>query len=433
MIISDFQNIFEKEIKKLNKKIQDLSYKFKDIADEHELLLDDIAAIDNRLIILENINNIDNNDEGELFRSQVSQKPKAKKERKINEKPISQRQISKEKNKSKKKEDTKKIKNSKEKETKTSIFFNDINTNNNKTVNKNNIFNINDNNTDITKDNLSQNYNSLIINDNSNDNFDIMSFGRNGIENDNNSVLSTSVQLSEFSFNPEKLVNQINKSKNKKQQQRQQQNSINNNIPSELQKNNDFNKLNFRKNVQINENIENIINSEIIKNFEEFNLIITSLPGYNKFDDFPSSQIIFQSSLDGDSAKKFHKFCDGEPNILVIVESNDGGRFGGYTKLGFSSDGEIKYDDTSFLFSLDKMKVFKVKKRERTINCDPNSGPFFGDRENKGILISDNYLKENSFVGSISGYYYNMSQDYELNNGKKEFIVKKLEILKLLI
>ena len=33
------------------------------------------------------------------------------------------------------------------------------------------------------------------------------------------------------------------------------------------------------------------------------------------------------SGFNGDSAKNFHKFCDGEPNVIVVVETDKGNRF----------------------------------------------------------------------------------------------------------
>ena len=113
----------------------------------------------------------------------------------------------------------------------------------------------------------------------------------------------------------------------------------------------------------------------------EIYLIITSLPTYNKFDDLPKFQKIYESSLNGDLSKTFHNFCDGKPNIIVVVESNNNSKFGGYTKVGFSSDGNMKNDEDAFLFNFDKRKIYKIKKRYKAIYCDNNYGPCFGGKE----------------------------------------------------
>ena len=79
------------------------------------------------------------------------------------------------------------------------------------------------------------------------------------------------------------------------------------------------------------------------------------------------------------------------------------------------------------------MKVYKVKKKYKAIYCCEDIGPFFGDQNNKDLQISNNYLKQNSYVGKANGSFLNMNQDYELNQGNQEFLVDKLEIFKILI
>ena len=451
---------YDNEIKKLNQKIKDLKDKFDIISYEHEGLLEDVRVLDIRVCELENkngTNNIDNipnnnnKEEGELSTYQICTRSKAKKMKNINEEIPVERQNSQdnkifvalepkidnqEENKeSKKKERKQKTKNSnnnkkKRQNKENSIFQNELNNNNINNINNDNNEVIDDNNIN----NISNGNNKLIDNNNINNincNYDICSFGNNDF--DNNSVLSTSDKVSVFSFKNQ-LMNKNNSIKSNSKPK-----IIENYIPIELNKNKYINEQKDNYNNICNYNfkgksLEDIINSSIIKSINELYLIVTSLTNYNKFDvDLPTFQGIFQSALDGDSAQKFHKFCDGEANIIVMIESKDGRRFGGYTKIGFSSDGDIKKDDFAFLFSLDKMKIYKVRKKSKAIYCNSNYGPCFGDKDNKDLQISDNYLNQNSYVGRANGSFLNMSQDYELNQGNKEFQVEKLEIFKIII
>ena len=444
----EFKKIHEKEIKILNQKINLLFDKFQKISNDNDWMKLDIEALDNKVSTLENniINrNKDNmqnnnyNDEEKFFRNQMSKNPKTKKMKNIKEEIPVERQNFQDKNifatldskiaeqefskEGKKKERNQRAKNSntnrmKRQNNENSIFQNELN-DNNEIIDDNNINN--DNNELINNNNIN----------NINSNYDICSFGNNDF--DNNSVLSTSDKVSVFSFKNQ-LVNKNNsiKSSNKPK-------IIENYIPIELNKNKYITEQNNKYNKICNYNfngksLEDIINSSIIKSINELNLIITSLPNYNKFDiDLPTFQGIFQSALDGDSAQKFHKFCDGEPNIIVVIETKNGSRFGGYTKIGFSSDGDTKKDEFSFLFSLDKMKIYIVRKRINVICCNANYGPCFGEKDNKDLQISDNYLSQNSYVGRANGSFLSMSQDYELNQGNKEFQVDKLEIFKILM
>ena len=451
---------YDNEIKKLNQKIKDLKDKFDIISYEHEGLLEDVRVLDIRVCELENkngTNNIDNipnnnnKEEGELSTYQICTRSKAKKMKNINEEIPVERQNSQdnkifvalepkidnqqENKESKKKERKQKTKNSnnnkkKRQNKENSIFQNELNNNNINNINNDNNEVIDDNNIN----NISNGNNKLIDNNNINNincNYDICSFGNNDF--DNNSVLSTSDKVSVFSFKNQ-LMNKNNSIKSNSKPK-----IIENYIPIELNKNKYINEQKDNYNNICNYNfkgksLEDLINSSIIKSINELYLIVTSLTNYNKFDvDLPTFQGIFQSALDGDSAQKFHKFCDGEANIIVMIESKDGRRFGGYTKIGFSSDGDIKKDDFAFLFSLDKMKIYKVRKKSKAIYCNSNYGPCFGDKDNKDLQISDNYLSQNSYVGRANGSFLNMSQDYELNQGNKEFQVEKLEIFKIII
>ena len=54
-IVDDIKKLFDKELKKFKKIAKDLSDKYEEITQEHELLLADIDALDNRLITVEKI------------------------------------------------------------------------------------------------------------------------------------------------------------------------------------------------------------------------------------------------------------------------------------------------------------------------------------------------------------------------------------------
>ena len=41
--------------------------------------------------------------------------------------------------------------------------------------------------------------------------------------------------------------------------------------------------------------------------------------------------LLYKASADSDSASAFHEKCDHAKNTIVLVETKDGKRFGGYT------------------------------------------------------------------------------------------------------
>ena len=130
---------------------------------------------------------------------------------------------------------------------------------------------------------------------------------------------------------------------------------------------------------------------------------------------------LYQATVDGDSSYNFHSKCDGIPNTLVIIKSSGNRRFGGFTtKKWISSDNyNYDYDKNSFLFSLDKKKIYLYNGKEY-YNSGENqkyaicnykySGPIFG----KCYIYNDStynnkfdiYICSNCIQGEKSSYTY---------------------------
>ena len=180
---------------------------------------------------------------------------------------------------------------------------------------------------------------------------------------------------------------------------------------------------------------------EIIHNSEELHLIVNKIlyklykykKNYNisNYENKLQFSIImlFDSSLNGDSAYEFHKRCDLICNTISIIETTSGHRFGGYTSECFESPNEYfdKKDNLSFVFSLDKMKIYDVIKGKYAISCDKNYGPYFRDDH---ICIVDEFLTKESGT-CIKGKGFNTTKNYELNSGKKYFIIKRLQVFEI--
>ena len=169
--------------------------------------------------------------------------------------------------------------------------------------------------------------------------------------------------------------------------------------------------------------------SSILTNEADFEFLLNKLSNYNP----TSYKIIYKSSIDGDNVKTFHSKCDGEENILIIIETTKGLKFGGFTTVGFDNSGYELKDDNSFLFSIDKQKIYDIIPGNNAIYCNSKCGPIFcakPDSSAYSIFIPNNYLKNKSTT-TKKGYCYNMEENFELNNGKKEFFVKEMEVFKV--
>lgn len=139
-----------------------------------------------------------------------------------------------------------------------------------------------------------------------------------------------------------------------------------------------------------------------------------------------STQLIFDTSRDGDSIDAFKNKCEGICPTLVIVKTNTGIIFGGYATSAWKKDGPIS-DYNSFIFSFDPPKKYNV--------TDP-SHALYGYCYNDiifqfgccGFRIASNCTKSNNSY--IYGGHYE-SGFKELIKGDGCFTVSQMEIFKL--
>ena len=140
-------------------------------------------------------------------------------------------------------------------------------------------------------------------------------------------------------------------------------------------------------------------------------------------------RLIYRASRDGDSANKFHYLCDKYSNLIILIETQKGLKFGGYTSSKFRSSSHLKFDNNAFLFSLDQMKVFNILPGHYAIYCYDNTGPCFS----KGSLYVPNSFFTKYGRTRIAGGPFQFRKDYELNNGKEKFLIKELEVFQVKI
>ena len=165
--------------------------------------------------------------------------------------------------------------------------------------------------------------------------------------------------------------------------------------------------------------------SNIIKNIKEESIIGNKL----SISKIIKYRLLYRATRDGDSAKIFHLKCDNFHNLVVIIETKEGKRFGGYTSSKFKGANPMKIDNNAFLFSLDLKKVYNITPNRYAIDCNPKSGPSFSGGS---LFIPDNFFEKFGKT-CAGGGPYKFEKDYELNNGKKNFIVKELEIFQIKI
>ena len=134
--------------------------------------------------------------------------------------------------------------------------------------------------------------------------------------------------------------------------------------------------------------------------------------------------LLYKATTHGDKASVFHEKCDSHQMTLILIETNKGIRFGGFTTQSWDGHCKKKNDNDAFVFSIDTNKIFEIVPDEPAIGCYPKFGPvFFGCQ----IRIYDNFFTKGGST-CYSGLNYKTTKDFELNNGEQTFIVKDIEV-----
>jgi hypothetical protein len=169
-----------------------------------------------------------------------------------------------------------------------------------------------------------------------------------------------------------------------------------------------------KKNKYFQSNIINENNEKIILNWipNKENLITTEL--------------IFDTSRDGDSIDAFKMKCEGKCPTLVIVKTTTGIIFGGYATSPWKEDGYIE-DYNSFVFSLEPERKYNLKTAQYAL---------YGYRYNDIMFqfgccyfrIGPNCTKNNNNFAQDSDYEEGLKN---IIKGNGHFQVSRLEIFKL--
>lgn len=128
-----------------------------------------------------------------------------------------------------------------------------------------------------------------------------------------------------------------------------------------------------------------------------------------------------------DKAETFHQKCDNLNMSLVLIETDQDVRFGGFTTKTWKGDCLKKIDNSAFVFNLNNKKIYDIVTNQPAIGSYPKFGPvFFGCQ----IRIYDEFFK-NGGTTCKKGLNYKTTNDYELNNGKQKYLVKDIEVYRL--
>ena len=146
-------------------------------------------------------------------------------------------------------------------------------------------------------------------------------------------------------------------------------------------------------------------------------------------------KILYSAIINGDTSLKFHELCDYHNNTIVIIQTQTNNIFGGYANKPWNSiELGRKQDYNSFIFSINKQKIYKAKTDNSDsikyhLYCSDTDGPCF-----YAFSIENLCIKNGGYCDEICKCNYDsFESEYELNGGIKTFKVKQLEIYEILL
>ena len=167
------------------------------------------------------------------------------------------------------------------------------------------------------------------------------------------------------------------------------------------------------------------VKGDIIHDMKELEMITKKI---NKSNKKLTINLLYKATVDSDKAEAFHEKCDDADSTIVLVETDNGKRFGGYTSCSWAGDCIEKEDENAFVFSLDKMKTYDNIPGEDAIGCYPKFGPIFLGCQ---IRIYDNAFTKGGTTYE-KGLNYSTEEDFELTDGERTFKVKEIEVYEVI-
>ena len=258
-------------------------------------------------------------------------------------------------------------------------------------------------------------------------------------------------QIDELNNNFTLINNELEKIKDEnnifKNNLEQQKDNMNEDLINKLEEENKFYKQKAEENELLKKQIEELqyqlqigqerqiedgeegkeVKGDIIHDIKELEMITKKI---NKDEDKKIIiNLLYKASVDSDRASAFHEKCDQAQNTIVLVETKNGKRFGGYTTCSWSGNCVDKNDPEAFIFSFDKMKTYDNIPGDEAIGCYPKFGPIFLGCQ---IKIFDNAFTKGGTTFEKELNFYT-EEDYELTGGDRTFEVKDIEVYEVII
>ena len=185
---------------------------------------------------------------------------------------------------------------------------------------------------------------------------------------------------------------------------------------------------------------KNSFDSNIV-NFEDIFFLFNRIKEINpKIHDI-NFRLVYRATEDGDRAADFHEKCDKIGPNIVLIKTQKGNVFGGFTFKNWEhmprdidenrpNLGSASRDSKAFGFNVNSQKIYNNEKpKEFAIWCNKNYGPTF---KNNLFQIFDSCLKKGGYCNVRNNSHFGgQLYDYEIAGGESRFRVDELEVFEV--
>ena len=151
-------------------------------------------------------------------------------------------------------------------------------------------------------------------------------------------------------------------------------------------------------------------------------------------------ELIYRGTKDGMNSNSFHNKCDNQGATICLYQNDKGNIFGGYSPVSWKKDvGYISSSDC-FIFTLTNIynispTKFPISSINNSIYSYNSQGPTFGGGHD--INICKDFLNDKPYCNFPHSYQDVLGKGKSIftgdhNNSNKYFILKEIEVFKLL-
>jgi hypothetical protein len=191
------------------------------------------------------------------------------------------------------------------------------------------------------------------------------------------------------------------------------------------------------------EDLKEFINSRIFFTLKELQFVKNRVVNNNKHK-HSYFEVLYRASIDGDYEDKIISCCEGIYPQLILFFTEEGARFGVYIekKKSVSFFGNISYKEipgTSFLISLNSLKIYEIQKGKKATEDRPEKLCFgrsfyFNNNESNWFIYTprNNFLGVKCMIGDKECSFGNIDTN-DIIGFRQEYELIDVEIFKVVV